>query len=167
MDKLWIQVPPLNEQARSDFVNRVITGLVFDARLMHHRNTLELKEIEPEDPARIWAIYEKLEEAGVLERLSRKRIRQATKEELAMFHTEEYIEIVQSVDGMESQHKRTNERAELVPLDLIRLCRQYDSIYFCAETKFCAEWSCGGMLDLCASVQKGELRNGVAIIRPP
>ena len=41
------------------------------------------------------------------------------------------------------------------------------SLYVCRETAHCARLSCGGVIQACSSVCKGEVRNAFAIVRPP
>jgi len=41
------------------------------------------------------------------------------------------------------------------------------SLYVCRETAHCARLSCGGVIQACRSVCEGEVRNAIAIVRPP
>lgn len=41
------------------------------------------------------------------------------------------------------------------------------SLYVCRETALCARLSCGGVIQACAAVCSGEVRNAFAIVRPP
>ena len=47
--------------------------------------------------------------------------------------------------------------------------KYYDqvSLYVCRESAHCARLSCGGVIQACMSVCKGEVRNAFAIVRPP
>lgn len=42
-----------------------------------------------------------------------------------------------------------------------------DSIYLNNESDFVARLSRGGVIDLCKAVWRGDIQNGIAIIRPP
>ena len=50
---------------------------------------------------------------------------------------------------------------------LIHLEKQYDSIYFNKQTFKSALLSTGGAIETCRAVVGGQLRNAIAVIRPP
>jgi histone deacetylase 6 len=45
----------------------------------------------------------------------------------------------------------------------------YDSLslYVCRETARCARLSCGGVVEACRAVCQDQVRNAIAIVRPP
>jgi histone deacetylase 6 len=54
--------------------------------------------------------------------------------------------------------------------ELIAETKQYYeliSLYVCRETARCARLSCGGVIQACVSVCQGDVRNALAIVRPP
>jgi len=53
----------------------------------------------PEDPRRIWRIYEALQSAGCTNRMIKIPSREATLEELQLIHTENHIESIQKTSG--------------------------------------------------------------------
>lgn len=42
-----------------------------------------------------------------------------------------------------------------------------DSIYFNAQSFYCSKLSCGGAIETCKAVMSGEVKNAIAVIRPP
>ena len=44
---------------------------------------------------------------------------------------------------------------------------QYSSVFFNAESHLCARLAAGGVLELGERIAKGEVRSGIAIVRPP
>ena len=50
---------------------------------------------------------------------------------------------------------------------LIDLEKGFDSIYFNTETFSCALLSAGGAIETCRAVASGQVRNAIAVIRPP
>ena len=41
------------------------------------------------------------------------------------------------------------------------------SLYLNAYSTVCARLACGSVIDMCAAVTKGRVRNGLAVVRPP
>ena len=41
------------------------------------------------------------------------------------------------------------------------------SLYVCNKTTFAAQLSCGGVIEACLAVARGELKKSFAIVRPP
>ncbi|KAJ9072758.1 Histone deacetylase hda1 [Entomophthora muscae] len=50
---------------------------------------------------------------------------------------------------------------------LIEMTNESDSVYFSAVTEYCARLSCGGVIELLKEISLGNVRNGIAIVRPP
>ncbi|MEP7132162.1 MAG: histone deacetylase, partial [Acidobacteriota bacterium] len=120
------------------------TGIVFDARFRAHAAPYE----HPERPARLSAIESRLEREGLTARCRRVPAREATREELLAVHTEGHIdEIAATAD------------------------RTYTSLdpdtYASAASALAARLAAGALVDLTLAVLRGELRNGLALVRPP
>ncbi len=120
------------------------TGIVFDSRFRAHAAPYE----HPERPARLSAIESRLEREGLTARCRRVPAREATREELLAVHTEGHIdEIAATAD------------------------RTYTSLdpdtYASAASALAARLAAGGLVDLTLAVLRGELRNGLALVRPP
>ncbi|KAK3837646.1 MAG: histone deacetylase Clr3 [Linnemannia elongata] len=108
----------------------------------------------PEDPRRIWKIYEALKNAGCLTRMVKLPSREATQAELGLVHTTEHIQTITDTAKMDREQ-------------LLDVANSYNSIYLSAESAICARLSCGNLLELCSAVATGKVLNGVAIVRPP
>ncbi|KAF9925155.1 Histone deacetylase hda1 [Linnemannia zychae] len=129
------------------------TGYVYDIKMRFHQN-IHGDDDHPEDPRRIWKIYEALKSAGCLSRMVKLPSREATYEELALVHTSEHIQTITDTSKMDRQQ-------------LLDVANSYNSIYLNAESAVCARLSCGNLLELCSAVATGKVLNGVAIVRPP
>jgi acetoin utilization deacetylase AcuC-like enzyme len=120
------------------------TGLVYDGRFLLHRAPYE----HPENPARLQAIRDHLDAEGLLERCENVPAREATAEELSAIHTPTLIQGV-----------RATSNRDLVQLD--------PDTYACRDSAAAAWLAAGGLAELTARVARGELENGLALLRPP
>lgn len=80
--------------------------------------------------------------------------RSATKEELLLVHTKEYIDKIKNTKNLKS--KELKKQAET-----------YNSVYLHPETWSSACISTGSLLQVVDNVLNGESQSGIAIIRPP
>ena len=102
----------------------------------------------PESPETKRRLLGLLEVSGLLDELVRVRPRPATTEELASFHSAEYVDLVKRLsDGV------GGEAGELAPVG--------------TGTFEIAALSAGGCLTALDSVVKGDLRNAYCLVRPP
>ncbi|KAK9710117.1 Histone deacetylase hda1 [Basidiobolus ranarum] len=145
--------PQLSSYQQSNASNDSNTGLVYDVRMKFHRS-IHNELDHPEDPRRIWRVYEALESTGCLEKCVRIPAREATDEEIRLVHSKEHHEEVASI-------------SDLTYKDLKTTASQYNSIYLNNESGFCARLSCGGVIELVDAVHTGKVRNGMAVVRPP
>lgn len=149
------------------------TGLVYDDRMRFHAEDEELvrdiSDIHPEDPRRIYAIFNELREAGLVhesiesddadsdyrdDKCWRIHVRHATKAEIRLVHTEEHYLFVEALQTK-------------TPHELKLLYAEMDSIYFNNSTYDSALLAAGGAIEACRAVVMGHVRNAIAIIRPP
>ncbi|KAF2016574.1 hypothetical protein BU24DRAFT_346359 [Aaosphaeria arxii CBS 175.79] len=135
------------------------TGLVYDSRMRFHAEPVALmlnqNDIHPEDPRRIHEIFEEIREAGLVqgpeddeessqhEQCWRIHTRPATRGEICLIHTPEHYKF------------------------LGELSSGMDSIYFNNSTFDSARLAAGGAIEACRAVVRGDVRNSIAIIRPP
>ncbi|KAG0011673.1 Histone deacetylase hda1 [Entomortierella chlamydospora] len=129
------------------------TGYVYDVRMRFHSN-VHGDQDHPEDPRRIWKIFDALKKNSCISRMIKVPSREATDEELGYVHTTEHINSISSTPDMPLE-------------DLLELANSYNSIYLNNTSAFCARLSCGSLLELCNAVATGQVLNGVAIVRPP
>ncbi|KAG0299268.1 Histone deacetylase hda1, partial [Dissophora globulifera] len=129
------------------------TGYVYDVRMRFHNN-VHGDDDHPEDPRRIWRIFDALNTAQCTDRMIKIPSREATFEELNLVHTESHIENITKTTVMSKDN-------------LLEMANGYNSIYLNNSSAFCARLSCGSLIELCKAVALGQVLNGLAIIRPP
>lgn len=152
------------------------TGCCYDERMKLHTNAdFRIEPHHPEDPRRIQAIFSTFvkhrlvylgDEAKLAEILYnnptkymyRIQAREATKEEITTVHTHDHYEWVYNTSQMESDALR----AYSVELDTGRR-----SLYLGNYTHLAAMVSAGGAIETCKQVVAGNVKNAIALIRPP
>uniref|UniRef100_A0AAR2LIK8 Protein deacetylase HDAC6 n=1 Tax=Pygocentrus nattereri TaxID=42514 RepID=A0AAR2LIK8_PYGNA len=128
------------------------TGLVYDQRMMEHHNMWDSHH--PELPQRISRIFSRHEELGLVDHCQRIPARLATEEELALCHGLAHINTIKSTEQMK-------------PRDLYRLGDDYNSIYISNESYRSALLAAGACFNSAQAILTGQVRNCVAIVRPP
>ncbi|XP_066499799.1 histone deacetylase 6 [Hoplias malabaricus] len=128
------------------------TGLVYDQRMMEHYNMWNSHH--PELPQRISRIFSRHEELGFVKRCQQIPARLATEEELALCHGLAHIATIKSTEQMKTR-------------DLHKLSDEYNSIYICTESYKSALLAAGACFNSAQAILTGQVRNGVAIVRPP
>mmetsp|Transcript_3960 Transcript_3960/g.4679 ORF Transcript_3960/g.4679 Transcript_3960/m.4679 type:complete len:807 (-) Transcript_3960:16-2436(-) len=162
-----IVVPPTKPQL---FYSPLKTGLVYDVRMRYHAKIFtsyfEYIDPHPEDPRRIYRIYKKLAEAGLIQDSSlsgideigplmvKIPIREASAEEILEVHSEEHLKFIESTETM------SRER-------LLEETERGDSIYVNNDSYLSAKLSCGGTIEACKAVIEGRVKNSLAVVRPP
>ncbi|KAK9306620.1 hypothetical protein QLX08_002802 [Tetragonisca angustula] len=126
--------------------------IVYDDRMLKHCDMSD--DNHPEKPDRINFIYKKYQEYNLLDRCYVQQGRSATREELMLVHSKEYID---KIKGTET----------LKPKDLQKQAKTYNSVYLHPETWTSACISTGSLLQVVHNVLIGESQSGVAIVRPP
>lgn len=95
-------------------VASLATGLCYDIRMRYHCEVRPAAEVHPEDPRRIYYIYKEICRAGLIEDLDivpaprmlapmplkRIDVRNATKEEVQLVHTDEHYQFVSDTQSM-------------------------------------------------------------------
>lgn len=128
------------------------TGLVYDERMMEHLNLWDRHH--PEQPQRIFKIFSKHQQLGLVDRCQRIPARLATEEELSMCHSVQHIEQMKSTASMK-------------PRDLHKLGAEFNSIYINNQSFLCAQLAAGSCFNAVDGILSGQVSNGVAIVRPP
>ncbi|KAJ5837143.1 Histone deacetylase superfamily [Penicillium robsamsonii] len=141
------------------------TGLCYDHRMRYHCEVRPQSDVHPEDPRRIYYIYKELCRAGLVDdpessrplapkTLQRIHARNATEEEVTLIHNDAHYAFVRSTTDMPNEV-------------LIQLEKDRDSIYFNNLTFASAILSTGGAIETCLAVAQRQVRNAIAVIRPP
>ncbi|XP_060600766.1 histone deacetylase 6-like [Ruditapes philippinarum] len=134
------------------FSEGVRTGLVYDERLSRHFNSWNPKFVEV--PERVTDPFAVCEKYLLVDRCKRIECRPASDAEMVLKHSSEMIE------KLKSTHDMTED-------DLKEMSTKYDYIYFHPCIFENAQLALGGTIELVTSVLRDEVRNGMAIIRPP
>ncbi|XP_068132461.1 polyamine deacetylase HDAC10 isoform X2 [Hyperolius riggenbachi] len=130
------------------------TALVYDEEMMSYELLWEDLECEIEVPDRLSVSYNTLKHYGLVERCVPLPIREATEEEITLVHSSEYLEIVKSTQTMSTEElKKTSDN--------------FNAAFFHPNSYRCAKLALGGTLQLVDAVMSGQVRNGLALVRPP
>ncbi|XP_072884000.1 histone deacetylase 6-like [Hemitrygon akajei] len=108
----------------------------------------------PERPERVTAVMQKIEEYGLKERCKAIAGRLATREELLLVHSLDYIEQIKSTENM-------NER------ELKSLANTYNEVFLHKKTYSASCLAVGCVLQVVDQVMERQVRNGMAVVRPP
>lgn len=162
-----VVVPPAQPQL---FYVPLKTGLVYDVRMRYHAKIFtsyfEYIDPHPEDPRRIYRIYKKLAESGLIHDTSlsgsdhlgpymaKIPVREATAEEILEVHSKEHLQYIQSTETMLRDQ-------------LLEETEKGDLIYVNNDLYLSAKLSCGGAIEACKAVVEGTVKNSMAIVRPP
>lgn len=152
------------------FYTPLKTGVVYDVRMRYHAKIFtsyfEYIDPHPEDPRRIYRIYKKLAEAGLIQDKSlsgsedigplmvKIPTREATSAEILEVHSEEHLRYIAMTEAMSRDQ-------------LLEETEKGDSIYVNNDSFLLAKLSCGGLIEACKAVLEGRVKNSIAIVRPP
>jgi acetoin utilization deacetylase AcuC-like enzyme len=120
------------------------TGIVLDPRYLEHRPPRP----HPENPDRLRAVHKRLSKSGLIDRAVLVTPRSATPEEILLNHHEPLL----------SRIEKTSQRS----VDQID-----PDTYTCARSYETALLAAGGVLEAIDRVQRGDLSNAFALVRPP
>ncbi|KAJ7251506.1 hypothetical protein B0H12DRAFT_1119273 [Mycena haematopus] len=129
-------------------------GLVYDTKMTLHCSMSP--DGHPEAPERIVRIWKALVANHYTAKAKIIPTRQVLKQEALLVHSEDLWDKVEALQHMTLQ--------ELVDTE-----RYYDqlSLYISQATTLSARLSCGGVIEACLAVARGELKKTFAIVRPP
>ncbi|XP_076657244.1 histone deacetylase 6 isoform X2 [Halictus rubicundus] len=134
-------------------LKRKETGLVFDRSMVEHKCLWDPKY--PECPDRMISILQRCEELYLINRCKLIAPREATEHEILTKHSKKALDILKATDGSTDAH------------NLELLSSKYDAIYVHPSTYKLSLLAAGSTINLVESICKGEVQNGMAIIRPP
>ncbi|XP_051823997.1 histone deacetylase 6 [Antechinus flavipes] len=128
------------------------TGLVLDERMGSFRCPWD--DSFPERPERLQAVQQQLSRDCLLERCIPIEAQPATPQELQLVHSQEYVDLMSSTPDMTQMERRA-------------LSDTYDSVYLHPNSFPCALLATGALLRLVDALMGGDIRNGLALVRPP
>uniref|UniRef100_UPI001A98945B histone deacetylase 6-like n=1 Tax=Gasterosteus aculeatus aculeatus TaxID=481459 RepID=UPI001A98945B len=128
-----------------------VTGLVYDERMMEHQNMWDRNH--PEQPQRIFKIFSKHQQLGLVDRCQRIEARLATEEELSRCHSVQHIQQMKATAGMK-------------PRDLHKLGQEFNSIFINTQSFQSALLAAGGCFSAVERVLSGQVSNAVVYRSP-
>ena len=162
------------------------TGLVYDSRMRLHVEPVSMaireNDIHPEDPRRIHEIFQEIQQAGLVqgaedpeeeasdEQCWRIHARPASKAEICLVHNPSHYDFIHSLQGALRICRlvfSADSNVDMLESELTDYANQHDSIYFHNSTFECATLAAGGAIEACRAVVRGDVKNSIAIIRPP
>ncbi|XP_035258202.1 polyamine deacetylase HDAC10 [Anguilla anguilla] len=130
------------------------TALVYDEEMTRYKLLWVDPVCKIEVPERLTVSHAALQQQGLAERCVPLPVREATEEDILLAHSEEYLGAVKKTPFMSLE-------------DLMTFTQQYGDVYFHPNIYHCAKLAIGAALQLVDSVMTGQVRNGMALVRPP
>ncbi|KAF9268927.1 histone deacetylase complex protein [Marasmius fiardii PR-910] len=127
-------------------------GYVYSAEMTNHYDP----QGHQEDPKRITSIWQAILKAEYHQRMKCIPIRPVKRHEILLAHSEDHWDKVLAIEHM-------------TPQQILDSREYYEqlSLYVMQGTTRAACLSCGGAVEACLAVARGELQKTLAIIRPP
>ena len=129
------------------------TGFVFDEKMAEHFNPWDSEHIEC--PERILRAKERCDELDLTKKCQMIDTRKATKDEMLLCHSEEYLDQIKKMADMEPDQRKEE------------CLTKFGSIYMNEKSYECAEIAAGSAIELTKAILDGEIQNGLALLRPP
>ncbi|KAK7026903.1 histone deacetylase complex protein [Favolaschia claudopus] len=127
-------------------------GFVYDTEMTLHCSP----DGHPEAPERILRIWKALVSGHYISRAKVIPTRQVLEHEALLVHSQKLWDKVEAIQYMtQPQFLDSEEHYEQL------------SLYICAATTLTARLSCGGVIEACLAVARGELSKTFAVVRPP
>ncbi|NXO77706.1 HDA10 deacetylase, partial [Sitta europaea] len=130
------------------------TALIYDEEMTTHKLLWSDPICDIEVPERLSSSYEQLRSYHLVERCVHVPVREGSEEEILLVHSLEHLEVAKSTQTMNEE-------------ELKRVSENYDAFFFHPSTYRCARLAVGASLQLVDAVMSGEVRNGMALVRPP
>ena len=124
-------------------------GYVYDELMLLHE-----QYDHSECPERIKVIYNELQRRGYLNKMNKLASKRITKEELALVHSQEYIDSIYKLFALPEKQIKA-------------IVSKMDSMYANKNSIVSAEVAAGSTLNLMKGILDGGIEHGVAIVRPP
>ncbi|KAG7310384.1 hypothetical protein JYU34_003157 [Plutella xylostella] len=129
------------------------TGFVTEPRMAEHRCLWD--DTYPECPERLIAVVDRCRELDLISQCKEFTPRAASKEELLSLHSPSVYDL------LETTHQNNDEKF------LEEVSSKFDAIYIHPSTHELALIAAGSTIDMVERIVKGEIQNGVALVRPP
>ncbi len=144
---------PFQSAVDSAGVVRGNTGLVYDKAMLEHFSPWDPEHIE--GPERLEGCRQRIDELGLTHRCTPVPAREALDEEILLAHSQNHL------DTLSATQAQTDD-------ELKEFClSKYHATYLNRSSVTCARLAAGAAVDVSAAVFKGDLQNGLALVRPP
>lgn len=143
-------------------------GFVYSTEMMSHFSPTG----HPETPERISYIYNALTTNRYISKMKLIPIRPVIREEALLVHSEDHWDKVQAIKGVLTlliSHVLLKITLGMTDQEMTNSADYYEqlSLYVMQGTTRAALLSCGGVIEACLAVARGELQKSFAIVRPP
>ncbi|XP_031551234.1 histone deacetylase 4-like isoform X2 [Actinia tenebrosa] len=145
------------------------TGIVYDTLMLKHQCSCGDTSSHPEHPGRLQSIWARLQETGVTNICERVRPRKATLAEILTVHSEQHTMLY----GGSTQCRTKAEDGTITTLKCFNTLPcggmgvDGDTIWNEIHSANAARMAVGCVVELAYKVAEKELKNGMAIVRPP
>ncbi|KAJ8367383.1 hypothetical protein AAFF_G00320340 [Aldrovandia affinis] len=137
------------------------TALVYDEEMTRYKLLWVDPACKVEVPERLTACVAALQEQGLAQRCVAPPVRPATEEDILLAHSEQYLEAVKRTPLMTLEELCPTQHTEVCHVTKPALAVWLQNIYHCAKLAI------GATLQLVDRVMTGQVRNGMALVRPP
>ncbi|KAM7268167.1 hypothetical protein ACFE04_010333 [Oxalis oulophora] len=131
-------------------IERRRVGIIYDERMCSHETPDD--DHHPENPERIRAIWNKLENADVTRRCVVMKAKEAEDKHIESVHSSKHVNLISTI----SYNPKRN-----------RIASRLNSVYFNKGSSQSAYLAAGSVIEVADKVAKGELDSAFAIVRPP
>ncbi|KAL8560904.1 hypothetical protein ACOMHN_035844 [Nucella lapillus] len=160
-------VPPQKSSAETGPVSYTFTtGLAYDSLMLKHQCSCHNNDNHLEHAGRIQSIWERLNDVGLVSRCEKVRSRKASVEELQSVHSDLYAEIFGG-NPYNRQRLMENFPVKFCMLMCGGVGVDSDTVWNDNHTSTAARIAAGCVTELACRVVAGDLKNGIAIVRPP
>ncbi|KAL5014978.1 hypothetical protein ScPMuIL_009248 [Solemya velum] len=128
------------------------TGLVYDDIFLKHKSSWDPDY--PERPERLSAPYTRFLELGLVNRCKPVELTYATEDMILLCHSDEHLQMLKST-------------VDMTEAELKQMSTKYNCVYFHNMTFESALLAAGSTVELMRQILSKEIRNGLALIRPP
>ncbi|GAB2289705.1 Histone deacetylase 5 [Dionaea muscipula] len=137
----------------NDPAHRRRVGLVYDDRMCKHETPDG--EPHPENPDRIRSIWNKLQDAGVVDRCAVLSAKEAQEKYILSVHSKGHVDLVRNLSSKKFDSKRD------------AIAARFNSIYLNKGSSEAAYLAAGSVIEAVDRVASGDLSSAFAIVRPP
>lgn len=151
--------------------HRLTTGLAFDSLMLKHACICGDNSNHLEHGGRLQSVWARLGETGLVQRCDRIRNRKATLEELQVCHSEPHV-LLFGTNPLNRQKLDMSKLSQLPIKSFVRLpCGgvgvDSDTTWNELHTAPAARMAVGCVIELAFKTASGDIKNGMAVVRPP